>query len=282
VTTQAPDFRRKIFNVDSTVGSTVDYRDSGYTNADETLDLYWPTTTVAGSIPCTSDPLPLILYVHGGSFTSGTKANAECGEFANRFAARGFLVAPIDYKMLGSYSYQASEILATKSVRAAIRWANAFDVGSLGCPNAIDTSRIVIAGDSAGGTACVFATIADFEDTDGFTTYNGTRPAATVAFWPATQSCGFGLTTGTIGTNITNGLADNILSVHGKNDVTNTLAETQALAYATATLSGLGRMRYHVLDNAGHTAWTGGAAVQGVYDDAEDLVAFFLRERLGL
>lgn len=276
----APDFHHKLFNVD--VASDIDYRESGYTDPEEVLDLYYPTTTIAGSNPITSNPVPLILYVHGGSFTYGSKTNSECALFANAFAARGFMVACLDYKMLGSYTYQTSEILATKSVRAAVRWANAFDVTSLGIDTPIDTSAIVVAGDSAGGTAAVFSCITDYEDTNGFTTYNGTRPHACIALWPATQSVGFPLNANPILANIQAGTADKVLSLHGSADTVNYLSETQALAYMVGTQRGTGKMHYKVLQNATHGAWTGTASAQGFYPDGEDIAAFQLREWFNL
>lgn len=278
--TATPNFRTKDFVVDSI--TDIDYRESPYENASERLDLFFPTETVAGGVPITAGPLPLILYVHGGSFYLGTKGNTECGLFAQAFASRGFLVAPIDYKMLGSYTYQTSEILATKSVRAAVRWAMATDITSYGLDVSIDTSKIIVAGDSAGATAAVFSMITNYEDTDGFTTYNGTRAQACLALWPATQSVGFPLNANPILANIQAGYADKVLSLHGSADTTNYLSETLALAYMVGTASGLGRMHYKVLQNAGHTAWNGTASSQGFYPDGEDLVAFQFREWFGL
>jgi predicted esterase len=58
------------------------------------LDLYVPDV---GS----TRRLPLMLMIHGGSFTGGSKTNADVVTSAEEYAKRGYLVASIDYRLQG-------------------------------------------------------------------------------------------------------------------------------------------------------------------------------------
>lgn len=81
---------------------------------------------------------PLIVYVHGGAWRAGTKNDMPLGKLVEQ----GFAVASVDYRLstVAPFPAQAHDI------KAAIRFlrANATKY-------ALDTSRIVIAGSSAGG-----------------------------------------------------------------------------------------------------------------------------------
>jgi carboxylesterase type B len=118
-----------------------------------TLDLYRPSTA--------STPLPLVIYVHGGGWQSGHTRHS--GAFADwprvlaSIAARGYVVASLEYRLSGEARFPA----AIQDVKAAIRWlrAHAQQFG-------IDRQRTVIWGGSAGGqlaaltgTACGIAAL---------------------------------------------------------------------------------------------------------------------------
>ena len=93
------------------------------------LDLY---------IPSTSGPHPVLLYVHGGGWTSGSKDNPP----TDRFVKRGYAVASISYRL----SQEAIFPAQIHDCKAAVRWlrANA-------AKYALNTDRIVAWGGSAGG-----------------------------------------------------------------------------------------------------------------------------------
>lgn len=91
-------------------------------------------------------PKPLVIYVHGGGWMGGTSRNAAA--YSNfpavlaSLAARGYVVASLNYRLAGEARFPA----AADDVDAAIRWlkANAATYG-------IDKSRVGIWGGSAGG-----------------------------------------------------------------------------------------------------------------------------------
>lgn len=96
------------------------------------LDLYAPRTA-AGR------PLPVIVFFYGGSWSSGTKSGYA---FVGRaLAARGFLVAIPDYRLVPEIRYPAF----LEDNAAAMRWvrANAAHHGG-------DGDRVILAGHSAG------------------------------------------------------------------------------------------------------------------------------------
>jgi len=97
------------------------------------LDLYLPAQPSAS-------PLPAIVFVHGGGWQSGVRANFT--PMAIRMAERGFAAATISYRLSPEARYPA----AIHDVKAALRWVrtHAQEYG-------IDPARIAVSGGSAGG-----------------------------------------------------------------------------------------------------------------------------------
>lgn len=89
---------------------------------------------------------PLVIYVHGGGWQGGTSRNAAAySDFPAvlaELAARGYVVASVNYRLSGEARFPA----ASEDVDAAIRWlkTHAADYG-------IDKSRVGVWGGSAGG-----------------------------------------------------------------------------------------------------------------------------------
>lgn len=96
------------------------------------LDIYAPRQTSTG-------PLPVIVFFYGGSWNSGTKDGY--GFVGDALAARGFLVAIPDYRLVPAVHYPAF----LEDNAAAVRWVrqHAAQLGG-------DPDRIVLAGHSAG------------------------------------------------------------------------------------------------------------------------------------
>ena len=107
------------------------------------LDLYLPP---AGA------PKPFVVYVHGGGWSGGSPRNSAAFEgwpgVLASLAARGYVVASLDYRLSGEAPFPAAE----QDVKAAIRWlrANAAKYG-------IDPQRGLIWGASAGGHLAALA-----------------------------------------------------------------------------------------------------------------------------
>ncbi|MFG1796415.1 alpha/beta hydrolase fold domain-containing protein [Nocardia sp. NPDC049149] len=126
------------------------------------LDLYLPKGNDAAL-------RPLVIYIHGGGFTSGDRTNlgaplpwGTVESNANELNARGYAVASIDYGLAPANQWPAPLF----HVKAAVRWlrANAANYR-------IDQDRFAAWGDSAGG---YFATmlgvtggVAELEGQDG-------------------------------------------------------------------------------------------------------------------
>ena len=104
------------------------------------LDIYRPAAGGSGR------PHPLVIYVHGGGWRHGDARTT--GAFANfprvlaSLAARGYVVASIDYRLTGEARYPA----AVRDVSSAIAYLR-LHAGEWG----IDPTRVVLWGASAGG-----------------------------------------------------------------------------------------------------------------------------------
>lgn len=116
------------------------------------MDLYLPARP-AGA------PLPAIVFVHGGGWQSGVRANFA--PMAIRMAERGFAAATVSYRLAPEARYPA----AIHDVKAALRWVRAH-AGEYG----IDPDRIAVGGGSAGGQIASLAGVTngvDSFDPDG-------------------------------------------------------------------------------------------------------------------
>ena len=65
------------------------------------LDLYEP---IGAHKPCNKKKRPVMLLIHGGGFTSGTRKQPELVDIANDFVTAGYVVASIDYRLLKKHS----------------------------------------------------------------------------------------------------------------------------------------------------------------------------------
>jgi acetyl esterase len=101
--------------------------------------LYWPEEAAQG---VGEGPLPVLLYLHGGGFVMGSLdgydavVRALCG-------ATGCLVVSVDYRLAPEHPFPAQ----VEDALTVARWAHARIAGLGGDPD-----RMVVAGDSAGGT----------------------------------------------------------------------------------------------------------------------------------
>jgi len=109
------------------------------------LDLFKPKTI--------KKPVPCLIFVHGGSWISGSRK--MYGTYCRHFAAKGYVVATIDYRLSGEAPFPA----AIQDVNCAIRWmrANSQKLG-------VDPNRIGLVGGSAGAHLVMLAAYANAPD----------------------------------------------------------------------------------------------------------------------
>ncbi|HTR85876.1 MAG TPA: alpha/beta hydrolase [Reyranella sp.] len=127
--------------------------------------------------------LPAILFFHGGGFTIGSLEGYDlpCRYFCNR---TGCAVVAIDYRLAPEHKFPA----AIDDAVAAFRW-----LASDGAGFGIDPARIIVAGDSAGGTiAAVLAQLMRGEACTPCLQWL-IYPATDMSVdWPSHTSCGEG------------------------------------------------------------------------------------------
>lgn len=114
------------------------------------LDIYEPSSALLPS------RLPALVYIHGGAFTLGDKADQAAPLYSNEFARRGYVVFSINYTLDGTVNS------ASLDAATAIRWvkanANTFKV---------DPDRIIVGGHSAGGATSLNIGALEAEDLGG-------------------------------------------------------------------------------------------------------------------
>ncbi len=97
---------------------------------------------------------PLIIYCHGGGFTSGARNDAWPNKFCQSFAKRGYVTASIDYRLgigpNGDEDVIEAQVRAVQDAKAAVRYFKQTAVEQ-GNPYRIDTAQIFIAGEASGG-----------------------------------------------------------------------------------------------------------------------------------
>lgn len=96
---------------------------------------------------------PLIIWVHGGSFIGGSKADADVVAFCQKFAKRGYVTASINYRLYyfpldNAVQAKKAVMRAVQDLKAAIRYFRK-DAYTANTYN-IDTNNIFIGGSSAG------------------------------------------------------------------------------------------------------------------------------------
>ena len=104
------------------------------------LDFYEPTNR--------GQERPLIIWVHGGAWRSGTKSGVPIVKLREQ----GFAIASVDYRLSPVAKFPAQ----IHDIKSAIRFlrANADRFG-------VDINRFVLAGSSAGGHLAVLAAVSE-------------------------------------------------------------------------------------------------------------------------
>lgn len=126
------------------------------------IRIYWPPTDPDGS--------PVVVYLHGGGFVVGD-LDTHDGAARQHAVAADAIVVSVDYRLAPEHPYPA----AVEDAWAATRWV-AEHLPELGSGADPATTRIAVAGDSAGGNlAAVVAQLSRDND--------GTPPIAFQLLW---------------------------------------------------------------------------------------------------
>lgn len=223
---------------------------AGDPNAIQTLflDVYEPEND-------TLEARPLIIFAFPGGFITGTRQDADVVILCERFAKRGYVTASIDYRLSPTLLFNQNErflylsiLKAVHDMKAAIRFFRQ-DADSANVYR-IDTSKIFIAGISAGGVTSVHAAYLDAselpasiaQDTaaiGGIEGFSGT-PGYSTDVLAAINLCGaIGDTT----------WMDNsptpVISLHGTNDQIVPFGSTDDFFGASFVVHGSGSMQQH-------------------------------------
>lgn len=99
------------------------------------LDVYFPTNVASAS-------LPVVMYVHGGGWQTGSKNMLVMMPGPSELLRRGYLVVSMNYRLAPKYKFPAM----IEDAKCAVRFlrAHAKDFN-------LDPSRIGVMGDSSGG-----------------------------------------------------------------------------------------------------------------------------------
>jgi acetyl esterase/lipase len=107
-------------------------RDVSYgSDPSQKLDLTLPKTK----------PFPTVVFVHGGSLTSGDKADSDYGKVCNPFPAVGIGCVSVNYRLMPQHRWPAQ----AEDVAAAIAWIR----GNIGARGG-DSARLFLFGHSSG------------------------------------------------------------------------------------------------------------------------------------
>lgn len=144
------------------------YLDVAYANTSESqkMDIYLPENIDE------SEPVPVIVYVHGGAFKMGDKGSGCIGSILEGLE-KGYAVVSVNYRMSGEEIFPA----VVQDIKAAIRYlrANASEYN-------LDTENFAIWGESAGGNlAAMVGTTGDDTTFDDASLGNSDQSSAVQA-----------------------------------------------------------------------------------------------------
>ncbi len=104
-----------------------------------TLDIYQPNTT---------GPAPTVIYIHGGGFTEGDKAEGQ--HWASYLVPWGYAVVSINYRLAPQHPFPA----AIADVQCALSWVRAHAAEYV-----LDGEHMALIGSSAGGHLALLAAL---------------------------------------------------------------------------------------------------------------------------
>ncbi len=160
-----------------------------------TLDLHRPAAALDPHRPETaSQPLPLIVFVHGGGWRLGSRRaigpNFDTEETFDRMVDAGFAVASVDYRLSGEAVFPAQ----VDDLRAALGWLR-----SVALDRGLDAARIVLFGESAGATIAALAALESTAEVAGVVDWYGPSNLVSMAAGLSAQDAAGTRETGWLG-----------------------------------------------------------------------------------
>lgn len=148
------------------------YKDSMYSHVNVTPHKYYTINSEAMEFEFyraneANGKIPLIVYVHGGGFSSGTQNSPGIQYFAKRLACRGYAVASLSYRLTLKGMDAECEITAAQKKEA-------IEAGSLDIIHgikhildydstfSIDSEKIILVGSSAGAETVLNIVYGDY------------------------------------------------------------------------------------------------------------------------
>ena len=191
--TSAPVRFKDLVFTDVTVTKDLQYRTNIPEGAKQIyyqFDLYQPTAD------STTQYRPLIIWMHGGGFKFGTKNTNSVELWSKTFAQRGYVCANINYSLSKKHPLAHFSDLVQGCAAAVQDVEQAVAFFKKNCTQfRIDTNKIILAGNSAGGMTALqavysspsdLAKLANTTDTNTYSTsYNPAKIAAVINFWGA-------------------------------------------------------------------------------------------------
>ncbi|GAA2623023.1 alpha/beta hydrolase [Dactylosporangium fulvum] len=107
-------------------------------------------------VPPGDGPFPVVLWLHGGGWMTGSRVWTVDQQFHERMVARGYAVADVDYRLALEATYPAQQA----DIDAAIHWLR-HHASAL----RIDPGRFAVLGESAGGQLAAIAGLTGTGDT---------------------------------------------------------------------------------------------------------------------
>ena len=142
-----------------------------------------------------SNARPLIIWLHGGGFKFGKKSSGGLPLWSKTFAQRGYVCAALNYRLSKKHPLKHFEDLVEACADAVDDIDSAIQFFKTHCRQyRIDTSRIILGGNSAGGMIALqaaygsrpdMAKLIHRGDSNAAKVYNPQRIAAVINYWGA-------------------------------------------------------------------------------------------------
>jgi len=249
-------------------------------NVELKMDMYYPTMDAAS--------LPVVVYVHGGGWTSGDKTSGTGIRFIPTLIERGFLVVAINYRLSPEHKFPAH----IEDVKCAIRHLRA-EAKTYN----LDPNRIGAIGGSAGGHLVSLLGVTDesagMEGTSGYHEYSSRVQAVIDLYGPdPTLFCADAWVRKIFGAEDINAEIISLASplvyissddppfliLHGEMDALVTLEQSQVL-YDSLTSAGV-TATLQVVSNAGHGFKTEGDPIDPSFEALIQMAADFFDQYL--